>query len=121
MLDTQFTRFFLDSEDLDIINSTQNSLTVQNVFRRQSLPKYQRMTSLLKNFIISQFVQMKSASPIARDTNVSPLPNDFLIMFPIQKCVYDTVFLSPFKVSCRNRIPTIKTLLVEQYTNQSSA
>jgi len=70
MLNTQFTRFSLDSEDLDIINSTQNSLNVQNIFRRQSLPQYQTIT----RFIIFQFVQMKSASPIARDTNVSPLP-----------------------------------------------
>lgn len=35
------------------------------------LLKYQRMTTLLKQFIISQFAQVKSASAIARDTNVS--------------------------------------------------
>ncbi|MBP2632833.1 MAG: transposase family protein [Firmicutes bacterium] len=124
MLDTQFTTFFLDLEDLSIVNSTQDSLTIQlprklhtcpccgqqtqkvhdyrlqkikhlpllhkpyDLFLRKRryacthcskrflednpfLSKYQRMTSLLKEFIISQFAQMKSASAIARDTNVS--------------------------------------------------
>lgn len=124
MLDTQFTTFCLDLEDLSILNFTQNSLTVQlprklhtcpccgqqtqkvHDYRLQKIKhlpllhkpydlflskrryacihcskrflednpflfKYQRMTSLLKQFIISQFAQMKSASAIARDTSVS--------------------------------------------------
>lgn len=124
MLDTQFTTFFLDLEDLSIVNATQNTLTVQlprklhdcpscgqqtqkvHDYRLQKikhipllhkpydlllrkrryicphcskrffeanpfLSKYQRMTSLLKQFIISQFAQTKSASAIARDSNIS--------------------------------------------------
>ena len=124
MLNTQFTTFFLDLEELSIVNSTQNSLTIQlprkfhtcpscgqqtqqihdyrlqkikhfpllykpyDLFLRKRryvcpdcskrffeenpfLLKYQRMTTALKQFIISQFAQMKSASAIARDAKVS--------------------------------------------------
>ena len=124
MLDIQFTTFFLDLEDLSIVNITQNTLTVQLQAKLQVCPsckqqtqkihdyrlqkikhlpllhksyelflrkrryvcphcakrffeanpflsKYQRMTDLLKQHIISQFSKMKTASTIAKEANVS--------------------------------------------------
>ncbi len=124
MLDTQFTTFFLDLEEVCVTSSSNNSLTIQlprkshvcpscgsstekihdyriqkikhiplphkvyDLFlrkRRYSCPncakhfaesnpflgKYQRMTTLLKKFIISQFSKVKSAAAIAQESNIS--------------------------------------------------
>ena len=124
MLDTQFTTFFLDLEEVCVTSCSNNSLTIQlprkshicpfcgtsterihdyriqkikhiplphkvyDLFlrkRRYSCPncakhfaeanpflgKYQRMTTLLKKFIISQFSKVKSAAAIAQESNIS--------------------------------------------------
>ena len=124
MLDTQFTTFFLDLEEVCVTSCSNNSLTIQlprkshicpfcgtsterihdyriqkikhiplphkvyDLFlrkRRYSCPncakhfpesnpflgKYQRMTSILKKFIISQFSKVKSAAAIAQESNIS--------------------------------------------------
>ena len=124
MLDTQFTTFFLDLEEVCVTSSSNNSLTIQlprkshvcqscgsstekihdyriqkikhiplphkvyDLFlrkRRYTCPncakhfaesnpflgKYQRMTSILKKFIISQFSKVKSATAIAQESNIS--------------------------------------------------
>ena len=124
MLDTQFTIFFLDLEEVCVTSSSNNSLTIQlprkshicpfcgtsterihdyriqkikhiplphkvyDLFlrkRRYNCPncakhfaeanpflgKYQRMTTLLKKFIISQFSKVKSAAAIAQESNIS--------------------------------------------------
>ena len=124
MLDTQFTTFFLDLEEVCVTGSSNNSLTIQlprqshicpfcgnltekihdyriqkikhiplphkvyDLFLRKRrytcsncakhfaesnpfLGKYQRMTTLLKKFIISQFSKVKSAAAIAQESNIS--------------------------------------------------
>ena len=124
MLDTQFTTFFLDLEEVCVTSSSNNSLTIQlprkshicpfcgtsterihdyriqkikhiplphkvyDLFlrkRRYNCPncakhfaesnpflgKYQRMTNILKKFIISQFSKVKSAATIAQESNIS--------------------------------------------------
>ena len=124
MLDTQFTTFFLDLEEVCVTSCSNNSLTIQlprkshicpfcgtsterihdyriqkikhiplphkvyDLFlrkRRYNCPncakhfaesnpflgKYQRMTNILKKFIISQFSKVKSAATIAQESNIS--------------------------------------------------
>ncbi len=124
MLDTQFTTFFLDLEEVCVTSCSNNSLTIQlprkshvcpfcgnstekihdyriqkikhiplphkvyDLFlrkRRYTCPncakhfaesnpflgKYQRMTNILKKFIISQFSKVKSAATIAQESNIS--------------------------------------------------
>ncbi len=124
MLDTQFTTFFLDLEEVCVTSSSNNSLTIQLPRKSHSCPfcgtsterihdyriqkikhiplphkvydlflrkrryncpncakhfaesnpflgKYQRMTNILKKFIISQFSKVKSAATIAQESNIS--------------------------------------------------